>query len=513
MSAEPFAKHSPVDGSALPPVTATPAESVAGTVASARKAAVAWADTDLARRVELVSGLKRRILERADAIATLVRQETGKPIEEAALAEVLPNADLVDYWCDTIEELLDPDPIEPDPLSYPGKRGEVVRDPRGVVALITPWNYPVAIPLRTLIPALLAGNAVVFKPSEVTPGCGAMLASLFEGLLPEGVLAVVQGGADVGRALVESDVDLVVFTGSVETGRAIARSCAERFVPCSLELGGKDAAIVLADCDVERTANGLVWGAFTNAGQNCAAIERVYVEAAIAEDLIARVVELTGALGATDVGRMTTKAQAAKVRAHLEEAVAAGAEVLTGGLPEGDDAHAFPPTVLRIEGASARSRAMTEETFGPLLPIQVVADVEEAVRLTNDSPYALTTSVWTKRVSRGRALARRLRSGVVTVNNHAFTAALPSAPWTGVGDTGTGVTNGPHCLSSLTRPRLVLVDTNRAARELWWYPYTPALRTVAFAMAIVRGGGSLLARVASLGRLVPALVKRMLGGG
>jgi acyl-CoA reductase-like NAD-dependent aldehyde dehydrogenase len=507
-----FPTKSPFDGAELPSVEATPTENVAQLALAARAAQVGWASLSVARRVDTLAVLRKRILTRAEEIAALVRQEVGKPLEEAALAEVLPNADLVQTWCDTIEELLDVELLEPDPLSYPGKRGKVLREPRGVVALITPWNYPVAIPLRTLVPALLSGNAVVWKPSEVTPRCGALVASLFEGLLPKGVLTVVQGGADVGRALVAADIDAVVFTGSVATGRAIALACAERFIPCSLELGGKDAAIVLADCDLERTANGLVWGAFTNAGQNCAAIERVYVEAGVAEELITRVVEITNSLSGDDTGRMTTLAQRTKVAAHLEGALATGAQLLAGGAPEAGSL-AFPPTVLRIEGDSANADVMTEETFGPLLPIQVVADVEEALRLTNASRYALTTSLWTKNVRRAESLAKQLRSGVVTINNHAFTAALAAAPWTGVGETGTGVTNGPHCLSSFVRPRLVLTDKNSQPRELWWYPYTPALRTVAFSMAVVRGGGTFRARCAALLKLIPALLKRLLAGG
>jgi acyl-CoA reductase-like NAD-dependent aldehyde dehydrogenase len=512
VSADVFANKSPLDGSDLDPVEATEPDDVAERVAAAREAMADWAGQSVADRVEAIAKIKRRILERAEEIADIVHREVGKPIEEAALAEVLPNADLVDYWCDTIEELLEAAPIDLDPLSYPGKTGRVQRDPRGVVALITPWNYPVAIPLRTLVPALLAGNAVVFKPSEVTPRCGALVASLFEGVLPKGVLTLVQGGADVGKALVDADVDLVVFTGSVPTGRAIAVRCAERLIPCSLELGGKDAAIVLEDCKLERAAQGVVWGAFTNAGQNCAGVERVYVHEKIAKKFIDRVVEITKGLGKGDRAVMTTTAQCDKVRSHLDAALESGAELLAGGAPE-EGSLAFPPTVVKIEGDSAESTAMTEETFGPLLPIQIVESEDEAVRLVNASSYALTTSVWTKRVACGRALARRLKSGVVTINNHAFTAALPAAPWTGTGDTGYGITNSSHCLSSLTRVRFLLEDTNGAPRELWWYPYTPVLRTIAFAMAKVRGGAGVFGRIAAVFRLLPAIVKRLILGG
>lgn len=509
-----FSTTSPIDGSELEPVAGTSPSEVAALVATARDAARTWADKPLADRVDILGQVKARVLSRAEEIAQLVRAEVGKPIEEAALAEVLPNADLVDYWCDSIEELLEGNRVELDALSYPGKQGRIHHDPRGVVALITPWNFPVAIPLRTLIPALLAGNAVVFKPSEVTPRCGALVASLFDGVLPEGVLQLAQGGREVGEALVEADVDLVVFTGSVATGRAIAVKCAERLRPCSLELGGKDAAIVTADCNLERSAQGVVWGAFSNAGQSCAAVERVYVVKEIADQFIDRVVAITKELRpGIDTAVMTTVTQKEKVDEHLADAVASGADVLTGGAPEDESSLAFPPTVVRVGGDAYQRAFITDETFGPLLPIMVVDDVDEAVEHVNASRYALTTSVWTKRVRWAHEqLAPRLRSGIVTINNHAFTAALPAAPWTGTGDTGYGITNSPHALHSLTRVRFVLEDTSRAARELWWYPYTPVLRTIAFAMAALRGGASFFGRVAALGKLLTAFPKRLLGG-
>jgi acyl-CoA reductase-like NAD-dependent aldehyde dehydrogenase len=423
------------------------------------------------------------------------------------LAEVLPNADLVDYWCDSIEELLESTSVELDPLTYPRKHGRIHRMPRGVVALITPWNYPVAIPLRTLVPALLCGNTVVLKPSEVTPRSGALVASLFAGLVPDGVLQLVQGGPEVGQALVEAEIDLVVFTGSVPTGKAIARACAERLVPCSLELGGKDAAIVLRDCDLERTARGVSWAAFSNAGQNCAAVERVYVEKAVAERFIARLVAVTKELGEAERAYVTTAPQRDKVLGHLDEAIEQGAKVLCGGKPE-EPSDPLVPTILAVDDDSAESRAMTEETFGPLLPVMVVDSAEQAIEKVNASRYALTTSIWTRRMARARKLSGALRSGVTTINNHGFTAALPAAPWTGPGDTGSGVTNSPHCLAALTRVRFVLEDRSRRKRELWWYPYTPVLRTIALSMAALRGGVGLIGRIVALFRLLPALFKR-----
>lgn len=501
---------SPIDGTALSPVTSTAPSDVGALVARARKAQIAWAAVPPHERALRVAKLKRRLLARAEEIADLLHRECGKPIEEAALAEVLPNADLIDYWTTSIEELLEPTPVELDAFSYPGKLGRIRKDPRGVIALITPWNYPVAIPLRTLVPALLAGNAVVFKPSEVTPRAGALVASLFEGLLPADVLTIVQGGRTVGEALVDTDVDLVVFTGSVATGRRIALRCAERLVPCSLELGGKDAAIVLPDANLERTARGLVWGAFTNAGQNCASIERVYVHKDIASRLVERVVALTKELRAgVDTAVITTERQSVIVREHLGDAIASGGEVLVGGAPA-EGSLAFPPTVIKLSGDD--TPLMRDETFGPILPIVVVESEDDAIARTNASPFGLTTSIWTKRLDHAHELAQRLRSGVVTINNHGFTAALPAAPWTGVGHSGFGITNSPHALAELTRTRFVLEDKSSAKSELWWYPYTPVLRKLVFAMARLRGGAGFFGRIGAFFELVATVPKRLFGG-
>lgn len=506
----PFPTRSPVDGAELPPVERTDPAELFAIVRRAREAQKAWGELSPRDRADAIAKVKRRLLSRAEEIATLVRQECGKPIEEAALAEVLPNADLIDYWTASIEELLEGTTLDLDPIAYPGKIGRVHREPRGVVGLISPWNYPVAIPLRTIVPALLAGNAVVFKPSEITPRSGALVASLFEGIIPAGLLAIVQGAGDVGAALVDAGIDICVFTGSVATGRKIAVQCAEKLIPCSLELGGKDAAIVLADANLERTARGLLWGAFTNAGQSCASIERVYVEKPIADKLVDRVVALAKELRpGIDTAVLTTQRQCGIVRRHLEQAVASGAEVLTGGAPD-EGSLAFPPTIVKLTDED--TPLLTDETFGPILPIVVVENEEQAIERANASRFGLTTSIWTKRIKHAHSIAHRLRSGVVTINNHGFTAALPDAPWTGTGESGFGITNSPHALGELTRPRFVLEDRSSGKRELWWYPYTPVLRTIAFAMAKARGGAGFFGRIAAVFQLIAALPKRLLGG-
>lgn len=485
------------------------AAEVSRIVSRAREAQAEWGTLPVAKRVRAIAAVKKAILSRADELAKVIHEETGKPEVEALLGEVLASADVVDYWASTIADELEPFEAEIDALSYPKKRGRISRAPRGTIAVIMPWNFPFALPLRTIVPALMAGNAVVFKPSEVCPKTGQLLVDLFRDAVPAGLLGIVQGGAEVGGALVRSDVDFVVFTGSTATGRKIAHACAERLVPCALELGGKDAAIVLADANLERAAHGIVWGAMMNAGQNCGAVERVYVVESVAEALTAKIVAATKAIAfGRDVGPLTTTAQRDIVERHVAAARSAGAHVLEGGEPVPGEPKGYRPTVLTIDDDDAP--IMADETFGPVLPITVVADAAEAIRRANASRYGLTASLWTTDLRLAEALAPRLRAGVVTVNNHAFTGALPSAPWGGVGESGWGSTGSALSLDHFTRPRLLLLDRNQASRETWWFPYSPTLKRLALAFAGLRGGARTFGgKVSALFAVLSLLPKRL----
>lgn len=482
----------------------TPVDQVASRVAAARAAGAAWAATPLDQRIQALRRLHQAFLGAADELATLLAEECGRPPGEAWTAEIVANDGLFRWWLASIEDLLVDWPLSLSPLEYPGKRGRVVLAPKGVIGLITPWNLPVAIPLRTLVPALLAGNAVVWKPSEHTARLGARLAALCDAALPAGLVQLVQGDALQGAAVVDSDVDMVVFTGSHRAGVAVATAAAPRLLPVSLELGGNDAAVVFPDADLDRAAAGIVWGAFAFGGQNCAAIERCYVHSTVWEPFVAAVQARIAALDRDrDLNPLVTPAQVDKVRAQLKAAIAGGARVLAGGLPEGEDTGQWlPPTLLAdVDPAQA---VVAEETFGPVLPLLPWTDLDPLLDQINASPFALTTSLWTRDPAAAEALVPRLRSGVVTVNNHSFTGALPDAPWTGPGATGGGVTNSRFALYGLVRPRTVVVDGTRGDRELWWYPYLPALTQIGRGMvALRRRGGPRLqgARAALTGLL------------
>lgn len=480
----------------LPTIPTTPWREAAGgelaaRVASARAAQASWTALPLAERRRCLLEVKRALLARAEEAATILEEELGRPKAESYVAEILPSADLFDHWIGAMPALLHSRPVAIDPLVFPGKRGVVEKVPRGVVGAIFPWNFPLAIPLRTLVPALLAGNAVVFKPSEHAPRTGAFIGALFDGHLPEGLLQVIQGGPVEGEALIRAGVDFLVFTGSRRGGEAVSRLCAETLTPSALELGAKDAAIVLEDADLPRAARGVIWGAFGNAGQNCAAIERCYVLAEVAEAFVghlqselAKLRVGAGADGEVDIGPLANDAQQSIVRGQLEEAEARGVRVLRGR--QGQGARVVTPTILLDPPADLG--ALQEETFGPVLPVLTVASDEEAVVAANASPFGLTVSVWSKDLARAERLGRRIDAGVVTVNNHAFTGGLADAPWGGARGSGFGVTNGPETLEQLTRPRLVLVDKGKSKRELWWYPYDPGLLRLARGMARLRSG-------------------------
>lgn len=449
-------------------------------VQRARAAQPAWAALSYRNRARYVLKLRRALYDRQNEIINIISDETGKPPFEALSTEVFMASDLMSHFAAKTERVLKDEKFSI--AVFRNKRSMITYEPLGVVGVISPWNFPFSIPVGEIVMAVMAGNTVVLKPSEFTPLTGDAIRRLFAAAgFPDGVVEVVQGDGSTGAALVEARVDKVFFTGSVRTGKKIAESAARRLLPVVLELGGKDPMIVCEDAPFERTVKGAVWGAFLNCGQVCASVERVYVVEPIAEKFISAVVEEVKKLRigppsndcSTDIGPLSNENQLGIVSEQVADAVARGARVLTGARRREDlGGYFFEPTVL--VGVDDSMKIMTEETFGPVLPIMVVKDEEEAIRQANNSRYGLLASVWTASNERGRRIARRIEAGSVLINDAVYTHGAAQTPWFGVKESGAGVTHGSAGLLEFVRMKHINWDLFPLKSNWWWYPYTEA---------------------------------------
>ncbi len=513
--ADPIESRSPVDGEVIGSVRALTHEETLERVQSARRAQRLWSATPPAERRRILLRAARIIERSADELADLIHRENGKPRVEALVTEIVPATYGVQHAARTAERQLRDRWISMPLWRLMGKRSYLTYVPLGVIGIISPWNYPFGIPVPQIASALAAGNAVVLKPSSATVLIGEAIRGVFEEAgLPEHVFELVQGRGAIGEALIEGGVDHLIFTGSVEVGRHVNRLAAERFIPTTMELGGKDPMIVLADADLDTASSGALWGAFSNAGQTCASVERVYVHEDVYEDFVARVVDKTrrlrvgpDGLGSADVGTMTQLSQLRLVEEHVEDALALGAQVLTGGRRvQGTDGHYYEPTVL--VDVNDEMRLMREETFGPLLPILPFSDVEEAIGLANDSEFGLTASVWTRDRKLARWIARRLETGTVTLDDATFAHGVAEAPWGGVKNSGVGRTHGEIGLMAMVRPVHVSVDSMPRTKNLWWYPYDDQLSGFLKSFMRVFNGESLTQRARGMAGVVHAFLTR-----
>lgn len=476
-----FTVRNPATGAPLRDIECADSAQVNDAVERARCSQVEWQSVPLHRRLRILKNFQRILNDRKQQVARTITSEAGKPLAEALLTEVLVVLDTVRFLMDSAYAFLQDERVPHGSLAGKTKRGKLVREPHGVIGIISPWNYPFAIPAGEALAALVMGNAVVLKPSELTPLSALELAGLIRDAgFPHDLFQVVVGDGATGAAVVASEIDKLVFTGSVATGRRIAQTAASRLLPVLLELGGKDPMIVLEDADVDVASSGAVWGAFVNAGQACLSVERCYVHESICEQFLLACVKKTKQLRVgdgidpeTDIGPMIHERQLRIVENQLADAVSQGARVLTGGEPLASlGPNFFAPTVL--SGVTHQMRIMREETFGPVLPVMSFATEAEAVRLANDSEYGLAASVWTNDRVRGERIARQINAGTVMINDAVSCYGISEAPHGGAKASGIGRTHGRAGLEEMVRTKYIDADSLPGIKKPWWYGYDAA---------------------------------------
>lgn len=506
--------YDPATGEEIGRAPLSSPEDVKEAVRRARAAQPAWASLSFRNRSRVILKARKLMLAERDEIARLVSRETGKPVAEALSMEIVPTLDAMHYFAQASENLLRPQKIDIGQYGLMGRSSRILFKPLGVIGIISPWNFPLATPADEVVMALMAGNAVVLKPSELTPLIALKIGDIFNRAgLPTGLLEILTGDGSTGASVIDARVDKIMFTGSVATGKRVAEAAGKYLTPVVLELGGKDPMIVFEDADLENAARGAVWGAFANAGQACASVERCYVQESIAAEFIERVVAETrmlkqglGTEDAVDIGAMSNERQLQIVADHVNDAERSGASILTGGRRGANlDGFFYEPTVLT--NVDHDMAIMRDETFGPVLPVMTFKTEDEAVKLANDSVYGLTASVWTKNIARGRRIAERIEAGTVMVNEVVYTHGIAQTPWGGVKDSGYGRTHGRMGLLELVHPQHIHVNRLSFLPDLWWFRYSPSASRLFGGLATHFTTGSLV----KTSRLLPQMVRRLFG--
>ncbi|MDQ6810372.1 MAG: aldehyde dehydrogenase family protein [Actinomycetota bacterium] len=477
-AAEGIPVENPATGEIVASVPDLGAEAVGEMAARARAAQPGWEAFGFEGRARVLVRAQKWLMDNAEQVVSTIISETGKTFEDASLAEIGYAGNAFGFWAREAPNYLGDERVKTSQVLVKGKKIVLRYRPLGLIGVIGPWNYPLTNSFGDCIPALAAGNSVILKPSEITPLTSLLMAEgLRECGLPEHVLQIATGRGETGAALVEQ-VDMIMFTGSTRTGRKVAEAAARRLIPASLELGGKDPMLVLSDADLERAANFATYYSMQNAGQTCISIERVYVEEPVYDEFVAKVSEKVRGLrvgkpegpGSVEVGAITFPPQLEIIKDHVADAVQKGARVLTGGREVPGAGRFYEPTVLVDVDHSMK--CMTEETFGPTLPIMKVADAEEAVRLANDSPYGLGASVFSRDTERGEQVARQIQAGAANVNDAMINYTVLELPMGGAKASGLGSRHGPGGIRKYCSQQAIVVTPRLAMKkELFMYPY------------------------------------------
>lgn len=466
MTARSFDKINPATGQLLARYSIASPEAVWDVLQKSRTAQTTWGQSALRQRASLLKAIADALYKQANTLADVMCQETGKTQSDALESDLGVAISIMNYYAETGPAVLSPQRITPDLMSIlAGRSHREVFHPRGVIGVIAPWNYPLAIPASGIAACLMAGNTVVLKPSELAPQTGERLVELIQGVcqkqgLPVNLVQLVMGDGSTGAALVEGEVDGIIFTGSAAVGRQVAAQSAARHVWCSLELGGSDAMLVLEDCDLECAASYAVWGRFTNAGQACAAVKRLLVPKAHAERFIqllqCKISQLK--VGASDepgchFGPLISEQQLTVLEEQVQDALDKGASLVTGGHRLDRSGYFYAPTLLTQVPTDAR--ILNEEVFGPVLPVITYKSVDEAVSIVNQSVYGLTANIFGP-ARQAEALAHRLHAGTVLINDiGASNYAMSCAPWGGWKQSGQGASHGAHALRELSLRKVV----------------------------------------------------------
>ena len=477
--AEGIEVENPATGETVASVPELGVEEVRALAERGRAAQPGWWDLGFEGRAEVLLAARTWMVANAERVVGTICAETGRPADETQFAEFGYGLSALEFWAKQAPVYLADEEIESASPFVRGKRLVVRYEPVGLVGVIGPWNYPLNNSFGDCIPALAAGNAVILKPSEFTPLTSLLMAEMLAVCgMPEGVFQVATGRGETGAALVD-EVDFVMFTGSVKTGKKVMAQAAETLTPVSLELGGKDPMIVLADADLERAANAAVSYGMNNSGQVCISVERIYAEDPVHDELLERIAQKVEGLrqgppgppGTVDVGAMIFPPQMDVVEAHIADALEKGARIVTGGKAGNGPGRFFEPTVLADVDHSMR--CMTEETFGPTLPVMRVSDADEAVRLANEGPYGLQASVWTRDESRGEEIARRIEAGVACVNDAQVNYAALELPMGGWKESGLGLRHGADGIRKYTKRQSLLITPGSAGfRDAHHFPYS-----------------------------------------
>jgi acyl-CoA reductase-like NAD-dependent aldehyde dehydrogenase len=453
-------------------------EVVAEMAARARAAQPQWEAYGFEGRARVLKRAQKWLMDNSERVVATIVSETGKTYEDAQFAEIAYAANAFGFWAKEGPSYLGDDHVKSSQILVKGKKLVLRYRPLGLIGVIGPWNYPLTNSFGDCIPALMAGNSVILKPSEITPLTSLLMAEgMRECGLPDNVLQIATGRGQTGAALIEH-IDMIMFTGSTRTGRKVAEGAARRLIPASLELGGKDPMIVLSDADLDRAANFAAYYSMQNAGQTCISIERVYVEEGVYDEFVAKVSDKVRALrvgkpegpGSVEVGAITFPPQMDTIKDHVADATEKGAHVIVGGHELPGPGRFYEPTVLVDVDHSMK--IMTEETFGPTLPIMKVADADEAVRLANDTPYGLGASVFTRDAQRGEAIARRLEAGAANVNDAMINYTVLELPMGGAKASGLGSRHGAGGIRKYCSQQAIVVTSRLAMkREVHMFPY------------------------------------------